>query len=80
MFNILLAAGATSVSCFVAHGVFPNDCWKKFSKNEKYGECFNHFWLTNSIPTVTSKLPTDDVFEVLDLLPQVVEDLDSYCN
>jgi hypothetical protein len=31
-----------------------------------------------SIPTVTDKLPLDDVFEVLDLKAKIVRDLDQY--
>lgn len=71
--------GANQVTAFVAHGVFPNESWKNFCKklNGKYA-CFDKFWLTNSIPSSTSQLPTDDVFEVLDLLPRIVQDLDSF--
>ena len=34
------------------------------------------FYLTNSVPTVTSRLPEGDVFHIIDLLPQLVMDLD----
>lgn len=40
--------------------------------------CFERFYLTNSIPTVTDKLPRDDVYVVLDLTKKVVDDLDLY--
>eukprot|EP01041_Mallomonas_annulata_P005677 gene5677-11457_t len=73
----LQAAGATAVSCFVAHGVFPKESWKRFMKAGDRG-CFEKFYLTNSIPTVTDSLPTDDVFEVLDLKDKIVEDLDKF--
>jgi phosphoribosylpyrophosphate synthetase len=67
--------GASSVSAFVAHGVFPNDCWKNFCRGGSKST-FAKFWLTNSIPSTACKLPTDDCFEVLDLMPQIVTDLD----
>eukprot|EP01038_Epipyxis_sp_PR26KG_P005455 gene5455-7549_t len=73
----LKSAGAKSVSCYVAHAVFPNDAWTQFCRNTAGSKAvFDHFWLTNSVPSVTSRLPTDDVFEVLDLLPQILADLE----
>jgi ribose-phosphate pyrophosphokinase len=73
----LKKAGANDVSCFVAHGVFPQESWKRFMTTGDRG-CFKKFFLTNSIPTVTDQLPTHDVFEVLDLRDKIVEDLDQY--
>lgn len=73
----LQKAGAVEVSAFVAHGVFPNESWKRFMKAGDRG-CFHKFYLTNSIPTVTDALPKDDVFVVLDLAQKVVDDLDAY--
>lgn len=75
----LKAAGALSCSCFVAHGVFPKESWKRFMKGKDRG-CFEKFYVTNSIPTVTDVLPTDDVFEVLDLSSKIVHDLDLYSS
>mmetsp|Transcript_31590 Transcript_31590/g.76569 ORF Transcript_31590/g.76569 Transcript_31590/m.76569 type:complete len:1004 (-) Transcript_31590:607-3618(-) len=76
--KVLKDAGAQSVNAFVTHGVFPNESWKRFNKG---GDrcCFDSFWVTNSIPTVTDKLPVEDgIFEVLDLMPQIICDLDHY--
>eukprot|EP01041_Mallomonas_annulata_P000232 gene232-421_t len=75
--------GALEISAFVAHGVFPNSTWQRFcrgysSDDNKDRVIFEKFWITNSIPSVTSQLPEDDVFEVLDLLPQIVTDVDAY--
>lgn len=72
----LRSHGAVSVSAFVAHGVFPNDCWQSFCKGGTKGGVFAKFWLTNSIPSMTCKLPADDGFEILDLTSQIVKDLD----
>lgn len=70
-------AGATSVSAFCAHGVFPNESWRRFLKSGDRN-CFEKFYLTNSIPTVTDILPKDDVYVILDLTRKIVEDLDKY--
>lgn len=73
----LKAKGATKVFAFVTHAVFPQHAWKQFSKTlQGQKAIFDGFWVTNSVPSVTSHLPPDDVFEVLDLLPQIMEDLD----
>jgi len=39
---------------------------------------FDTFYVTNSIPTTTDKLPANDVFEVIDLTERVIDDLDNY--
>ncbi|CAB9507415.1 pyrophosphokinase 3, chloroplastic [Seminavis robusta] len=76
--KVLKEAGAASVNAFVTHGVFPNDSWKRFNKGGDRA-CFDKFWVTNSIPTVTDKLPEEDgVFEVLDLMDLIINDLDHY--
>ena len=40
--------------------------------------CFEKFYLTNSIPTMTNEIPHDDVFEILDLSMKILYDLDRY--
>jgi phosphoribosylpyrophosphate synthetase len=37
---------------------------------------FEKFWITNSIPHTIDRVPSDDVFEVIDLLPQIIHDLE----
>ena len=66
-----------SVSAFVAHGVFPREAWKRFARGGDR-DVFDTFYVTNSIPTTTDKLPSDDVFEVIDLTERVIDDLDNY--
>ena len=69
--------GATKVSAFAAHAVFPNQAWKHFCRKLNGAKAeFENFWVTNSIPIVTSQIPTDDVFEVLDLVPLIADDID----
>lgn len=75
----LLASGAKNVNAFAAHGVFPNQAWKPFSKTLNGSRSiFEKMWITNSIPSVSSQLPINDVFEVLDLTPLILHDLDSF--
>jgi phosphoribosylpyrophosphate synthetase len=68
------AAGAREVHAFAAHAVFPQDCWQKFVEGGERA-VFETFWVTNSIPSVTDRLPTDSCFQVLDLMPQIIHDL-----
>ena len=73
----LRAQGAVRVSAFAVHAVFPNQAWKAFSRNLNGPRAvFDKFWVTNSIPIRTNELPTDDIFEVLDLIPLIEQDLD----
>jgi ribose-phosphate pyrophosphokinase len=71
--------GALTVSAYVTHGVFPKESWKRFMKAGDRG-CFEKFYLTNSIPTVTDELPTNDVFEVIDLKEKIIYDIDQYSS
>jgi phosphoribosylpyrophosphate synthetase len=76
--KVLKEAGAASVNAFVSHAVFPNDSWKRFNVGGDRA-CFDKFWVTNSIPTVTEKLPVKDgIFEVLDLFDLIINDLDHF--
>jgi ribose-phosphate pyrophosphokinase len=76
--KVLLDANAKTVSAFVSHAVFPKESWRRFNKGGDRN-CFHKFWVTDSIPTVTKQLPIeDDVFEVLELMELIVNDLDHY--
>jgi phosphoribosylpyrophosphate synthetase len=76
--KVLKEAGALSVNAFVSHAVFPKESWKRFNKGGDRA-CFDKFWVTNSIPTVTNFLPVEDgVFEVLDLTDLIINDLDHF--
>lgn len=77
--KVLKEAGAASVNAFVSHAVFPKESWRRFSKGGDRA-CFDKFWVTNSIPTVTNSLPDDGVFEVLDLMDLIITDLDHYSS
>lgn len=75
----LLEGGAGQVNAFAAHAVFPHHSWKSFSKTHNGRRAiFEKIWVTNSIPTTTNELPPNDVFEVLDLTPAILKDLDTF--
>jgi ribose-phosphate pyrophosphokinase len=78
--KVLLEAGARSVCAFVTHAVFPGRSWERFNQGGDRA-CFQKFWVSNSIPTVTDHLPVGDgVFEVLDLTELIVSDLDHFSS
>jgi len=78
--KVLAEAGSASVSAFVAHAVFPNESYKRFDKGGDRN-VFDKFYVTNSVPTTTNKLKTENgVYEVLDLMETIVADLDAYSS
>ena len=60
--------GATRVSCFVTHGVFPNDSWKKFVDTNGLVDTF---WLTDTIPETSEAVKGIAPFEILSIAPLV---------
>jgi ribose-phosphate pyrophosphokinase len=48
----VLNKGATKVSAFVGHGIFPNESWKKFIYSENPKVHFDTFYVTNTYPKV----------------------------
>lgn len=55
--RLLSSLGASKVSAYVTHGIFPQRSWERFSHKEGDGpnEGFTHFWITDSCqPTVTA--------------------------
>ncbi|CAF1076179.1 unnamed protein product [Rotaria sordida] len=46
----LLKAGAVNISAFVAHGIFPNESWKKFIHSNNPKVHFDTFYVTNTYP------------------------------
>jgi phosphoribosylpyrophosphate synthetase len=71
----LLKAGASEVSAFCVHAAFPPEAVARFCRGGDRA-VFKHFFVTNSNRPVSSLLPKDDCFQVLDLVPQIIDDLD----
>ncbi|CAF1188968.1 unnamed protein product [Rotaria sordida] len=62
----LLQHGATNISAFVGHGIFPNESWKKFLHSNNPKVYLNTFYVTNTYPNtqiLIDKIP----FKVLSI-------------
>ncbi|CAF1223003.1 unnamed protein product [Adineta ricciae] len=62
----LLQHGATHVSAFVGHGIFPNESWKKFLHSNNPTVRFHTFYVTNTYPN-TKILVNQSPFKVLSI-------------
>jgi len=58
----LFESGASEVSAYVTHGVFPQASWKKF-----VDAGFSHVWITDSCPQTAKAVAGKAPFEVLSL-------------
>lgn len=67
----LVKMGAKQVSCYVTHAVFPKMAYKKFLNGEFY-----KFYITNTIPEVSSKLENVSPFEVIHIENEIIRSLD----
>lgn len=67
----LAAKGVKHVSAYVTHGVFPNQSWRRFKKDQGEGAStgFRYFWITDSCPLGRQSHDdnADSPFEVLSL-------------
>lgn len=64
----LKAGGADKMSCWVTHGVFPKESWKKFTEG-KDKDYIHKFWITDSVPHIAAAIDGKGPFEVLSLAP-----------
>jgi len=67
----LLGAGAAKVSCFVTHGVFPQESWKRFLGTDAAPTPFHKVWITDTIPDTAAAVTGQGPFEVLSIAPLV---------
>ncbi|CAO2166233.1 unnamed protein product [Urochloa humidicola] len=67
--KVLAAHGATKVSAYVTHGIFPNNSWEKFQPDNGEGpeHGLSHFWLTDSCPLTVKAVKDRRPFEILSL-------------
>ncbi|KAI7743729.1 hypothetical protein M8C21_011582 [Ambrosia artemisiifolia] len=75
--KVLAAHGATKVSAYVTHAVFPKNSWEKFvHKNGKYtNEAFAYFWITDSCSPTAKNIENKAPFEVLSLAGSIADAL-----
>ena len=67
--RLLATQGASHVSAYVTHGVFPNQSWKRFKPESGDGgaDGFRYFWITDSCPATVANVTDLAPFEVLSL-------------
>ena len=73
-FQVLRAGGATHVSCYVTHAVFPNESWRRFTDPDLNLETF---WITDSIPH-SHEISKHAPFQLLSLADVIVDALWGY--
>ncbi|XP_058219300.1 ribose-phosphate pyrophosphokinase 4 [Rhododendron vialii] len=75
--KVLAAHGASKVSAYVTHGVFPKRSWERFvHKNEAESEkAFAYFWITDSCPQTVKAIANKAPFEVLSLAGSIADAL-----
>ncbi|KAL3511326.1 hypothetical protein ACH5RR_030727 [Cinchona calisaya] len=67
--KVLANHGASKVSAYVTHGIFPNRSWERFD-HDKGGNPENgmtYFWITDSCPQTVKEVKNRAPFEVLSL-------------
>ena len=72
---LLQKLGATKVSAYVTHGVFPNKSWKRFTSEGAGGQGFSNFWITDSCPMTVKDVEGLKPFEVLSLARRIAKAL-----
>ncbi|KAF6137730.1 hypothetical protein GIB67_041303 [Kingdonia uniflora] len=76
--KVLAAHGASKVSAFVTHGVFPKRSWEQFTRSNGEGsseKAFAYFWITDSCPQTVKVLADEAPFEVLSLAGSITDAL-----
>ena len=74
--QILTAKGASSVSAFITHPVFPQESWKSFT-TDKAEVNLKYFWITDSIPHAT-EIAKHKPFKLLSLCDCISDALLGY--
>ncbi|KAK9132410.1 hypothetical protein Scep_011938 [Stephania cephalantha] len=72
--KVLAAHGATKVSAYVTHAVFPKQSWQRFLHNGEE-KAFSYFWITDSCPLTVKAIENKAPFEVLSLAGSIAEAL-----
>ncbi|KAL7196907.1 hypothetical protein ACSBR1_036842 [Camellia fascicularis] len=71
--KMLAKHGATKISAYVTHGIFPNRSWERFEYDN--GGCpengLTYFWITDSCPRTVQAVKCRPPFEVLSLAASI---------
>ncbi|KAK8643495.1 hypothetical protein V6N13_012790 [Hibiscus sabdariffa] len=73
----LAANGATKISAYVTHGIFPNRSWQRF-EHDNGGHPENgltYFWITDSCPRTVKEVMSKPPFEILSLAGSIASAL-----
>ncbi|XP_026404748.1 ribose-phosphate pyrophosphokinase 4-like [Papaver somniferum] len=76
--KVLAAHGATKVSAYVTHGVFPKRSWERFTscnEKEESERAFSYFWITDSCSHTVKAIGDRAPFEVLSLAGSIADAL-----
>ncbi|KAI7735162.1 hypothetical protein M8C21_025139 [Ambrosia artemisiifolia] len=75
--KVLAAHGATKVSAYVTHAVFPKNSWEKFihKNGENSNKAFAYFWTTDSCAPTVKSIENKAPFEVLSLAGSIADAL-----
>ncbi|KAL3355912.1 hypothetical protein AABB24_016861 [Solanum stoloniferum] len=74
--KVLAAHGASKVSAYVTHGIFPNRSWERFlHKNDGSEKAFTYFWTTDSCPHTVKAVANNAPFEVISLAGSIADAL-----
>ncbi|KAG6541261.1 hypothetical protein Mapa_017312 [Marchantia paleacea] len=65
--KLLESLGASKVSAYATHGVFPKRSWERFAHSPNGSQGFTHFWITDSCSTTVKEVMGKAPFEVLSL-------------
>ncbi|KAG6396481.1 hypothetical protein SASPL_142632 [Salvia splendens] len=75
--KVLAKHGATKISAYVTHGIFPNKSWQRFN-HDKGGNPENgmaYFWITDSCPETVKQVKDKPPFEVISLAAAIASAL-----
>ncbi|XP_009773013.1 ribose-phosphate pyrophosphokinase 4 isoform X1 [Nicotiana tabacum] len=74
--KVLAAHGASKVSAYVTHGIFPKRSWERFlHKNDGSDKAFTYFWTTDSCPHTVKAVANQAPFEVISLAGSIADGL-----
>ena len=77
----LKSRGASRISLYVTHAVFPQESWRKFIESKEVE--FANFWITDSIPSA-QELDGKGPFRVISICDVIADSLLGYdllnCN
>lgn len=73
--KVLTAHGASKVSAYVTHAVFPKQSWERFLHTKDAEKAFSYFWVTDSCAPTVKAIANKAPFEVLSLAGSIADAL-----